>query len=119
MRSSFSGTPGTQRIDTVVSLQDDHVMGTLTVKENLLFSANLRLPSSTTVSDRMQRVDETIQELGLTECQNTKVTCGSVNCFFTSSLAFKAARLAHVAGVNMALLLLAVSDVWVSNINFT
>ena len=48
-------------------------MGTLTVKENLLFSANLRLPSGTTVEERKRRVDETIQELGLTECQDTKV----------------------------------------------
>ena len=48
-------------------------MGTLTVRENLMFSANLRLPSDTTVEDRQRRVDETIQELGLTECQDTKV----------------------------------------------
>ena len=49
-------------------------MGTLTVKENLMFSANLRLPPSTTTEERKRRVDETIAELGLTECQNSKVT---------------------------------------------
>ena len=48
-------------------------MGTLTVKENLMFSANLRLPSSIGAKERSRRVDETIQELGLVECQNTKV----------------------------------------------
>ncbi len=49
-------------------------MGTLTVKENLMFSANLRLPPSTTTEERARRVDETIAELGLTECQNSKVS---------------------------------------------
>ena len=48
-------------------------MGTLTVRENLLFSANLRLSSDTSAKERQDRVDETIQELGLTECQDTKV----------------------------------------------
>ncbi len=48
-------------------------MGTLTVRENLLFSANLRLPGSITPAEKERRVDETIRELGLTECQNSKV----------------------------------------------
>ena len=48
-------------------------MGTLTVKENLMFSANLRLPEDTSKEERLQRVQDTIHELGLTECQDTKV----------------------------------------------
>jgi len=53
--------------------QDDIVMGTLTVRENLMFSANLRLPDSLSRKEKRHRVEETIQELGLTSCANTKV----------------------------------------------
>ena len=49
-------------------------MGTLTVRENLMFSANLRLPSSLSKKDKRQRVEETLQELGLTSCADTKVS---------------------------------------------
>jgi len=49
------------------------VMGTLSVKENLHFSAALRLPSKTTWQQRKERVDKVISELGLQNCANTKV----------------------------------------------
>ena len=58
-------------------LQDDHVMGTLTVRENLMFSANLRLPSGITLEEKKLKVDETVEELGLTLCQDSKVTTTS------------------------------------------
>ena len=48
-------------------------MGTLSVRENLLFSAALRLPSSTSWKQRKQRVERIIRELGLERCANTKV----------------------------------------------
>ena len=48
-------------------------MGTLTVRENLQFSAALRLPSDMTRRQRMKRVEEVINELGLQLCANTKV----------------------------------------------
>jgi len=48
-------------------------MGTLTVRENLMFSANLRL-SSMSQKDKRQRVEDTLQELGLTSCADTKVS---------------------------------------------
>lgn len=54
-------------------LQDDVVMGTLTVKENLNFSAALRLPSSIPVNEKKQMVDKLIQELGLGRVANSKV----------------------------------------------
>ena len=54
--------------------QDDVVMGTLTVRENLLFSANLRLPKSLQAAERRDIVDDTIEELGLTACADTKVS---------------------------------------------
>jgi ATP-binding cassette subfamily G (WHITE) protein 2 len=54
-------------------IQDDIVMGMLTVRENIEFSAALRLPSSMSASQRRDRVDELIADLGLTNCTNTKV----------------------------------------------
>ena len=48
-------------------------MGTLTVRENLYFSAALRLPSSMTWKEKRIRVKKIIDELGLTCCANTKV----------------------------------------------
>ena len=48
-------------------------MGTLTVRENLYFSAALRLPNSMSWSGKKERVEKTIDELGLNECADTKV----------------------------------------------
>ena len=58
--------------------QDDVVMGTLTVRENIAFSAALRLPSIYTRRDRGQKVDQVIKELGLTHVADSKVSdnCG-------------------------------------------
>ncbi len=49
-------------------------MGTLSVRENLHFSASLRLPSSTTFKQRKNRVERVINELGLQACASTKVS---------------------------------------------
>ena len=40
-------------------------MGTLTVRENLMFSARLRLPSSMPIEEKRARVEQTLHELGL------------------------------------------------------
>ena len=48
-------------------------MGTLTVRENLHFSAALRLPSTFTKQQRDMRVKKVIKELGLRNCADTKV----------------------------------------------
>jgi len=48
-------------------------MGTLTVRENLMFSANLRLPKSFPTFERREIVADTIEELGLMACADTKV----------------------------------------------
>ena len=53
--------------------QDDVVMGTLSVRENLHFSAALRLPSHMTFKQRKERVQRVIEELGLERCASTKV----------------------------------------------
>jgi ATP-binding cassette subfamily G (WHITE) protein 2 len=54
-------------------VQDDIVTGTLTVRENIMFSANLRLPSSVNQKQKEEQVDNVINELGLEKCANTKV----------------------------------------------
>ncbi|XP_048364709.1 broad substrate specificity ATP-binding cassette transporter ABCG2-like [Sphaerodactylus townsendi] len=54
-------------------VQDDIVMGTLTVRENLEFSAALRLPSSMSSEEKKGRVDQVIVELDLTKVENAKV----------------------------------------------
>ena len=48
-------------------------MGTLTVKENLQFSASLRLPKSISKQEKQERVEDIITELGLSKCADTKV----------------------------------------------
>ena len=53
--------------------QDDIVMGTLTVRENFMFSANLRLSKQVPVKDKKQRVNEIISVLGLKSCADTRV----------------------------------------------
>ena len=49
------------------------MLGTLSVRENLYFSASLRLPGSTTWKERKDRVEKVIEELGLQSCAYTKV----------------------------------------------
>ena len=48
-------------------------MGTLTVRENITFSANLRLGKHIPIKQKKEMVDDTIQELGLDRCADTKV----------------------------------------------
>ncbi|KAK0187348.1 P-loop containing nucleoside triphosphate hydrolase protein [Armillaria mellea] len=51
--------------------QTDSLLPTLTVRETLTYAASLRLPASTTRSERTQLVDDIIRELGLKDCSNT------------------------------------------------
>lgn len=54
-------------------VQDDIISGTLTVRENLMFSANVRLSNDVTNEDRRARVEQIIVDLGLQGCAETKV----------------------------------------------
>lgn len=54
-------------------VQDDVVMGTLTVRENLQFSAALRLPATMTNHEKNERINRVIQELGLDKVADSKV----------------------------------------------
>ena len=56
-----------------MSIQADTLMGTLTVSENIAFSAALRLPSTCTWNDRKEKVHKVINELGLKKVADTKV----------------------------------------------
>ncbi|KAK5848127.1 hypothetical protein PBY51_005769 [Eleginops maclovinus] len=54
-------------------VQDDVVMGTLTVRENFTFSAALRLPAAVSQKEKEQKVETLIQELGLGRVADSKV----------------------------------------------
>ena len=54
-------------------MQDDALQGVLTVKENLMYSALLRLPEAMPLSEKESRVEEVIDELGLRKVANTKI----------------------------------------------
>jgi ATP-binding cassette, subfamily G (WHITE), member 2 len=54
-------------------VQDNIISGTLTVRENLMFSANLRLPNDVSDNERRERVTKLIIDLGLESCADTKV----------------------------------------------
>uniref|UniRef100_H2Z7L7 ABC transporter domain-containing protein n=1 Tax=Ciona savignyi TaxID=51511 RepID=H2Z7L7_CIOSA len=55
-------------------VQDDVVMGTLTVRENLAFSANLRLSTKKHNAEaRKLKVNDVIEQLGLQACADTPV----------------------------------------------
>lgn len=48
-------------------------MGTLTVRENLHFSASLRLPGGLSKQEREERVEATLSDLGLYHVAESKV----------------------------------------------
>ena len=50
-------------------------MGTLTVRENLMFSASLRLPANIDKHDKLQKVEMIISDLGLNKVADSKVDC--------------------------------------------
>ncbi|KAL5017917.1 hypothetical protein ScPMuIL_003639 [Solemya velum] len=54
-------------------VQDDVVMGTLSVRENFHFSASLRLPKGVSHEEKKKRVELVINELGLKNCAETRV----------------------------------------------
>lgn len=54
-------------------VQDDIVSGNLSVRENLMFSANTRLSPRTPVEEKEAIVSEVITQLGLTKCADSIV----------------------------------------------
>ncbi|XP_073149418.1 ABC transporter G family member 1-like isoform X1 [Henckelia pumila] len=56
--------------------QDDTLITTLTVQEAVFFSAELQLPESMSKSEKKQRAEATIKEMGLQESINTRIGGG-------------------------------------------
>ncbi|KAI2627787.1 P-loop containing nucleoside triphosphate hydrolase protein [Hypoxylon sp. NC1633] len=71
--TTFNGQEGVHSIRHAYVMQQDILLPTLTVRETLRYSANLRLPPSTTEEERMRIVEEVILELGLKDCANTRI----------------------------------------------
>ncbi|KAH7128053.1 P-loop containing nucleoside triphosphate hydrolase protein [Dactylonectria estremocensis] len=68
----FNDRPGVNNIEHAYVTQQDILLPSLTVRETLRYSADLRLPLSTT-QQRHAIVEEVITELGLQKCADTKI----------------------------------------------
>ncbi|XP_010537533.1 PREDICTED: ABC transporter G family member 11 [Tarenaya hassleriana] len=53
--------------------QDDNLIGTLTVRETIWYSARLRLPDKMSRSEKRALVESTITEMGLQDCADTAI----------------------------------------------
>ncbi|KAJ1403979.1 P-loop containing nucleoside triphosphate hydrolase [Sesbania bispinosa] len=53
--------------------QDDNLIGTLTVRETICYSAHLRLPDKMAWSDKRALVESTIVAMGLQDCADTAI----------------------------------------------
>lgn len=53
--------------------QDETLITTLTVKEAVYYSAQLQLPNSMTKSEKKERAETTIREMGLQDSMNTRI----------------------------------------------
>ncbi|KAI1100904.1 P-loop containing nucleoside triphosphate hydrolase protein [Jackrogersella minutella] len=71
--TTFNGQEGVHFVRHAYVMQQDILLPTLTVRETLRYSANLRLPPPTTEEERMRIVEEVILELGLKDCANTRI----------------------------------------------
>jgi ABC-type multidrug transport system ATPase subunit len=53
--------------------QENMLMTTLTVREVIYYSAQIQLPDTMTVAEKVARADDTIQEMGLTSALDTRI----------------------------------------------
>ncbi|CAN6203593.1 unnamed protein product [Urochloa humidicola] len=53
--------------------QENVLMATLTVREAIYYSAQIQLPGTMPVTEKLARADETIQEMGLTSSLDTRI----------------------------------------------
>ncbi|CAL7940895.1 unnamed protein product [Xylocopa violacea] len=67
----LSSTTLTSR--TAYVQQDDLFVGTLTVREHLIFQAMVRMDRGIPMDQRIDRVQQVINELALTKCKNTVI----------------------------------------------
>lgn len=69
----YNGDPKLTRIRSAYVMQQDILLPSLTVRETLLYAAELRLPPPTTSAERRRVVEDVILELGLKDCANTRI----------------------------------------------
>lgn len=69
----FNSQPSIHNVRSAYVTQTDILLATLTARETLQYSADLRLPPPSTAQDRMRMVEEIILELGLKEAADTRV----------------------------------------------
>lgn len=69
----FNARPGIDTIRSAYVTQTDILLPSLTARETLQYSADLRLPPPSTADERMRMVDEVIMELGLKEAADTRI----------------------------------------------
>jgi len=53
--------------------QEDHLIGSLTVKETLLFAAKLALPETVSAREREERAEDMLREFGLISVKDSKI----------------------------------------------
>ena len=71
--TSYNGNLKLSSVRSAYVMQQDVLLPTLTVRETLQYSADLRLPPPTTFKERRLIVEEVILELGLKECADTRI----------------------------------------------
>lgn len=69
----YNGDSKLTSIRSAYVMQQDILLPSLTVRETLLYAAELRLPPPTTLDERRQVVEDVILELGLKECADTRI----------------------------------------------
>ena len=72
-KTLYNGNQNLSCVRSAYVMQQDVLLPTLTVRETLQYSADLRLPPPTTADERHTIVEEVILELGLKECANTRI----------------------------------------------
>ncbi len=71
--TTFNRSPELNTVRHGYVMQNDCLIPTLTVRETLQYSADLRLRDSVDKKERRKIVEETILELGLKECASTRI----------------------------------------------
>ncbi|CAF3731010.1 unnamed protein product [Rotaria socialis] len=86
----LNGQPRTQNYKYHVGyvVQDDIICGNLTVKENLMFSANVRLSTKYTADEKTKIVEHVILQLGLGKCADTITSPPLINIIFNNTSKF-------------------------------
>ncbi|KAG9015259.1 hypothetical protein FRB95_010725 [Tulasnella sp. JGI-2019a] len=73
-KMTVNGEEGVKMADLAAYVeQSDALLGVLTVKETIRFAARLSLDPSTPIKEINDRVAATIADLGLSECENTRI----------------------------------------------